>query len=314
MKRWLVLLMLLIQAVFAVGAEAAIQVPPKPSVSSGIYVQDYAGVLSPQTRQALNAIGQDLDNKTTAQVAVVTVKTLDGQPIDEYGLTLLRQWGLGNKEKNNGALILVAVDDRQSRIEVGYGLEGVLPDGLTGRIQDQQMLPYFKQGQYEKGIVQGYLTVATTVAKSYDVKLEGVRYNGGAQQGTGDTPMPGWMKALIAVGLIVLVIVDHMFFGGIITQFILLALLRGGGRGGGPGRRYMLFPIPKPPFVLIDRYIQLRKYRTHTQRLVRRVHLFHALPWNVCVTYVPCRFALVYLVHSDKLLSLELRCYRCFIV
>ena len=63
MKRWLVLLMLLIQAVFAVGAEAAIQVPPKPSVSSGIYVQDYAGVLSPQTRQALNAIGQDLDNK-----------------------------------------------------------------------------------------------------------------------------------------------------------------------------------------------------------------------------------------------------------
>ena len=230
MKRWLVLLMLLIQAVFAVGAEAAIQVPPKPSVSSGIYVQDYAGVLSPQTRQALNAIGQDLDNKTTAQVAVVTVKTLDGQPIDEYGLTLLRQWGLGNKEKNNGALILVAVDDRQSRIEVGYGLEGVLPDGLTGRIQDQQMLPYFKQGQYEKGIVQGYLTVATTVAKSYDVKLEGVRYNGGAQQGTGDTPMPGWMKALIAVGLIVLVIVDHMFFGGIITQFILLALLRGGGR------------------------------------------------------------------------------------
>ena len=220
MKRWLVLLMLLIQAVFAVGAEAAIQVPPKPSVSSGIYVQDYAGVLSPQTRQALNAIGQDLDNKTTAQVAVVTVKTLDGQPIDEYGLTLLRQWGLGNKEKNNGALILVAVDDRQSRIEVGYGLEGVLPDGLTGRIQDQQMLPYFKQGQYEKGIVQGYLTVATTVAKSYDVKLEGVRYNGGAQQGT---------------GLIVLVIVDHMFFGGIITQFILLALLRGGGRGGGGG-------------------------------------------------------------------------------
>ena len=86
------------------------------------------------------------------------------------------------KKKNNGALILVAVDDRQSRIEVGYGLEGVLPDGLTGRIQDQQMLPYFKQGQYEKGIVQGYLTVATTVAKSYDVKLEGVRYNGGASR------------------------------------------------------------------------------------------------------------------------------------
>lgn len=64
-----------------------------PAPLPGIYVQDYAGVLSPQTRQALNAIGQDLDNKTTAQVAVVTVKTIDGQPIDEYGLTLLRPMG-----------------------------------------------------------------------------------------------------------------------------------------------------------------------------------------------------------------------------
>lgn len=235
MKRWLVLLLLLLQTLFAVGASAAIQVPPKPTTASGIYVQDYAGVLSQQTRSALNAIGQDLDNKTTAQVTVVTIKTLDGQPIDEYGLTLLRQWGLGNKEKNNGALILVAVDDRQSRIEVGYGLEGVLPDGLTGRIQDQQMLPYFKQGQYEKGIVQGYLAVATTAAKNYNVQLEGVRYNGGAQQGSGDAPMPLWLKALIAVGIIVIIIIDHMFFGGIITQFILLALLRGGGRGGGGG-------------------------------------------------------------------------------
>lgn len=235
MKRWLVLLLLLIQTVCTVGAEAAVQVPPKPSTASGIYVQDYAGVLSPQTRQALNGIGQDLDNKTTAQVAVVTIKTLDGQPIDAYGLTLLRQWGIGNKEKNNGALILVAVDDRESRIEVGYGLEGVLPDGLTGRIQDQQMLPYFRQGEYEKGIVQGYLAAATAVAQSYNVKLEGVRYNGGAQQGTGDTPMSGWMQALLVIGLILLIIIDQMFFGGVITQFIIIALLRGGGRGGGGG-------------------------------------------------------------------------------
>lgn len=109
MKRWLVLLLLLIQTVFAVGAEAAIQVPPKPSTASGIYVQDYAGVLSPQTRQALNAIGQDLDNKTTAQVAVVTVKTIDGQPIDEYGLTCCGNGALAIKKRINGALILVAV-------------------------------------------------------------------------------------------------------------------------------------------------------------------------------------------------------------
>lgn len=117
----------------------------------------------------------------------------------------------------------------------GYGLEGVLPDGMTGRIQDQQMLPYFKQGQYEKGIVQGYLAVATTVANSYNVKLEGVRYNGRRPAGHRRYALPGWMKSLLAVAVIVLIIIDHMFFGGVITQFILLALLRGGGRGGGGG-------------------------------------------------------------------------------
>lgn len=236
MKRWLMLLLLIVQMVFSINAQAAVQVPPKPSIASGIYVQDYANVLSAQARQTLNGIGQDLDNKTTAQVAIVTVKTLDGAPIDEYGLTLLRQWGIGNKEKNNGALILVAVDDRQSRIEIGYGLEGVLPDGLTGRIQDQYMLPHFRQGDYEKGIIQGYLATTTTIAKSYNVKLEGVRYSGGSQQGaTNEEPMPLWMQGLIALAVLGLIVIDHMFFGGAITQLILLALLRGGGRGGGGG-------------------------------------------------------------------------------
>lgn len=66
---------------------------------------------------------------------------------------MLRGWGIGSRDKNNGVLIVVATQDRQSRIEVGYGLEGALPDGLTGRLQDDTMLPYFKQGQYDKGIV-----------------------------------------------------------------------------------------------------------------------------------------------------------------
>ena len=89
---------------------------------------------------------------------------------------MLRGWGIGSRDKNNGVLIVVATQDRQSRIEVGYGLEGALPDGLTGRLQDDTMLPYFKQGQYDKGIVNGYAATAATVAKEYNVKLEGVSY------------------------------------------------------------------------------------------------------------------------------------------
>ena len=81
------------------------------------------------------SLGAELDNKTTAQLTVLTINTLDGEPIEDYALEVLRQWGIGSKEQNNGALIVVAVKDRRSRIEVGYGLEGSLPDGLTGRIQ-----------------------------------------------------------------------------------------------------------------------------------------------------------------------------------
>ena len=96
-----------------------------------------------------------LTTKSTAQLAVLTINTLDGEPIEDYALEVLRQWGIGSKEQNNGALIVVAVKDRRSRIEVGYGLEGSLPDGLTGRIQDQYMIPYFKDGNYSKGIFAG---------------------------------------------------------------------------------------------------------------------------------------------------------------
>ena len=169
-KKWFLLCWLLILLTLGATCQAALSLPPKPT-GTDIYVQDYAGVLAPQTRQKLNALGRTLDQKTTAQLAVVTVKTLNGAPIEEYALGILRSWGIGNKEKNNGVLILVAVNDRKSRIEVGYGLEGVLPDGLTGRIQDQYMLPYFKQGQYDQGIMNGYVAAAQLIAKDAGVDL-----------------------------------------------------------------------------------------------------------------------------------------------
>ena len=143
MKKFIIYLVLLVQTFFAACVFAEPEIPPRPTASSGIYVQDYAGVISNEDRQQMLRIGQDLDNKTTAQVAVITVSSLDGQSIEDYALAVLRSWGIGNKAKNNGVLIVVAVNDRRSRIEVGYGLEGVLPDGKTGRIQDQYMLPSF---------------------------------------------------------------------------------------------------------------------------------------------------------------------------
>lgn len=154
-----------------------VQIPPKPSASSGIYVQDYAGIISAPVRGYLQNLGQQLEQKTTAQLVVVTVKSLDGAPLEDYSLKLLRNWGIGNKGKNNGVLLLISTGDRKSRVEVGYGLEGALTDSLTGKIQDQYMIPYFRKGTYEPGIAYGYEALALRIAKEYNVQLAVSGYN-----------------------------------------------------------------------------------------------------------------------------------------
>lgn len=239
MKRWLIYFILLLQCFFAACATAAPQIPPKPTAAAGIYVQDYAQVLSAEDKRRLLSIGQELDNKTTAQLAVVTVKNLDGQPIEDYALSILREWGIGSKEKNNGALIVVAVQDRRSRIEVGYGLEGLLTDGLTGRIQDQAMIPYFRKGNYAAGIVNGYAVTASLIAKDAGVQLTSINSEQIAvpakTTNNTDQEYPFWLKLLIGAGIVLLLIVDNLFLGGVLTQMLFFMFLRGRGGGGGRG-------------------------------------------------------------------------------
>ena len=167
------------------------------------------------------SLGAELDKKTTAQLAVLTINTLDGEPIEDYALEVLRQWGIGSKEQNNGALIVVAVKDRRSRIEVGYGLEGSLPDGLTGRIQDQYMIPYFKDGNYSKGILQGYKAAAAKIAQGYNTELSGVKYQAPAPQPQKNTSY-SLDDLLFALGVIGFLIVDNLLLGGFFTRILLL--------------------------------------------------------------------------------------------
>lgn len=237
MKRFIICLLLLLQTFFAAYANAAPAIPPRPAAGSGIYVQDNAGVISAEDKQQMLSLGAELDNKTTAQLAVLTINTLDGEPIEDYALEVLRQWGIGNKEQNNGALIVVAVKDRRSRIEVGYGLEGSLPDGLTGRIQDQYMIPYFKDGNYSKGILQGYKAAAAKIAQGYNTELSGVKYQTPSPQPQKNTGS-GLDDLLLALGLIGFLIVDNLLLGGFFTRILLLLIFRGGGRGGGGGRGF----------------------------------------------------------------------------
>lgn len=237
MKKRLAWIVFVAYLFIAAVAWAQPQVPPAPTNS--IYIQDYAGVVSPETKSRINSLGSQLAAKTKAQIVVVTTKTLEGAALEEYSLEVLRQWGIGDKTLNNGVLILVAVNDKQSRIEVGYGLEGALPDAKTGRIQDNYMIPYFQKGEYDKGILNGYLTVATEVAKEYKLELrtdaKPVQQTQAASQGGGWDTLPWWAKIGIAVGIILLLMMDWLFFGGAITYMLLSVLSRRGGGGGGGG-------------------------------------------------------------------------------
>lgn len=142
---------------------------PKPTPYK--YINDYVGVVEPEYVQKIISVGKELEDKTTAQVTAVIIDSLQGITIEEYAVELFRRWGIGQKGKDNGVLLLVAINDRQMRIEVGYGLEGAIPDGKAGRIRDEYIIPYFKEGDYSKGIYYGYLALAKEVAKEYNVEL-----------------------------------------------------------------------------------------------------------------------------------------------
>jgi len=237
MKKWLAWLVLGLYMICGGIAWAQPQIPPKPTTS--IYVQDYAGVLSAATKAKINNLGTQLAAKTKAQVVVVTLQSLEETPSADYALALLRQWGVGDKTLNNGVVLLVAVNDHQSRIEVGYGLEGALPDAKTGRIQDEYMVPYFQQGDYDKGILNGYMALAGEVATEYKVELQTdakpVPVAQKPSSGSWWDSAPWWVHLLIIAGLLVLFGLDWMFFGGTITYLLLSMISRGRGGGSGGG-------------------------------------------------------------------------------
>ena len=128
-------------------------------------VNDFANVLAPQERDALEQLLRALEQKTTAQVAIVTVLSLEGGQIDDFTNKLFARWGVGQKGKNNGVMLLVAIQDRKARIEVGYGLEPVLPDVLAGRILSEDLFPAFRQGRYADGIGRGARRIAEIIGR-----------------------------------------------------------------------------------------------------------------------------------------------------
>ena len=142
--------------------------PPAPVV-------DLAGIIDDSVKTKLNRYMRELEQKTTAQVAILTIKSLEGQSLEDLSITIAHdKWKLGQKGKDNGVLMMVALKDKKYRIEVGYGLEGILPDSLVGGIGRQYLVPYFKKGDYSNGIYAAALVIANEIANDAGVKISGL--------------------------------------------------------------------------------------------------------------------------------------------
>ena len=157
-RRQLCAFLFVIVSLLALASSAAdAAVLPKPSQRE--YIVDTADIVSAEDRAQIEKIGEELREKTKAEIVVVTVATLDGTDIESYANELFRSWGIGDAKQNNGVLLLIAKEDRKFRIEVGYGLEGEITDGRAGEILDK-MKPYFRDEKYSEGVLNAYQKLA----------------------------------------------------------------------------------------------------------------------------------------------------------
>lgn len=180
----------------------------------GGYVSDFANVIDAQSRAELEDYATRVEQGTGAQLAFVTIKSLQGQPIEDVTIDLFKSFGVGQKKKDNGAMLLLSIDDRKDRLEVGGGLGGAIPDGMSGLLLDD-MAPSLRQGQYGAAMIAAAVRLGEAIAKDQGVTIpppqsyRRVRKTGGG----GGIPWP-----IIIIGI-----------------FILLSLIRRGGGGGGGG-------------------------------------------------------------------------------
>jgi len=170
LKNWLIKFSLL--CLFAIPATCLAVTPPIPASPPG-QVIDLAGIIDSGSKEQLIRILHELEQKTSVQMVILTLTSLDGEDINTVSLRTAEQWKLGQKDKDNGLLFTVSLQDRRYRFETGYGLESVLPDGLLGTLGRQTLVPYFKQGNYGQGIAAATGAVIDILANHYQVEITG---------------------------------------------------------------------------------------------------------------------------------------------
>ncbi len=139
------------------------------------FAWDETGTLSDATRETIRQVNRQLES-TGAQVVVAMIPTLGTDSIEEAALEIFRTWGIGDRNKNNGVLLLIAKEDRKLRIEVGYGLEGAIPDSVADRIIRHVIAPHFKADNYDQGVLDGFSAITTLIAKEYGLTIDAEGY------------------------------------------------------------------------------------------------------------------------------------------
>jgi uncharacterized protein len=204
------------------------------------FVSDFANVVPPQSKQELERFSTQVQKATGAEMAFVTIDTLNGEPIEDVANTLFRQWGIGKKGTDEGLLLLLVVNDKRSRLEIGRGLEPYITDGTSGAIL-REMRPSLRANNYGEALYSAAHTLGTRIAQAKGVTLNDATYNPRPRQQT-RTNIP-W-PVLIFGFLVVLWMLKSAGSGrggggggGLLAGMLLGNLLGGGGRyrGGGGG-------------------------------------------------------------------------------
>jgi len=164
MKKLIIILSVFIFAGIGFCGEAAL-----PDYAG--YINDYAGILSAEAKDKLAGLAMEIESKTTSQLAVLIVNTTSPLDIETYAVKLYEKWGIGQKGRDNGVLILIAAEDRAVRIEVGYGLEGAIPDALAKNIIEKSIIPFFRNREYDSGVLQAAVSIGRLIAKEYNVEI-----------------------------------------------------------------------------------------------------------------------------------------------
>lgn len=221
MKKILLFIILFLNILLSLGFALS-----KPSS----YVTDEVNVISVDAKTYLEALISEVEKKTSAEIAVVVIRSLDGDTIENYAVNLFEQWGIGKKGKDNGVLLLIAMNDRRLRIEVGYGLEGAITDGRAGEIIRNVITPRFKNGGFSEGIVAGVISLTSDIAKYYNINLD--------ELDPGNTEKYVEKKSSKGLADLIVVILFFLFFGFRIFFFPIFfggGFWSGGGGSGGFG-------------------------------------------------------------------------------